>query len=43
MSFHKKTYILNVILWLSVLAMVLALAFQIGAWLVRHWNLPGLP
>lgn len=40
---EKKYYVLNVVIWLGVLAMVLALVFEIGAWVIRHWNLPGLP
>jgi len=40
---RTKLYFVNLIVWLVALAMIVALVYEIGAWLMRHWNVPGLP
>jgi len=43
MTINRKIYILNSIIWLVALAVVLALLWIAGAWLIHKWNFPGLP
>ena len=40
---RTKLYVINLIVWLLALAMMVALVYEIGAWLMHHWKFPGLP